>query len=179
MTNDNVVQSEELKSGLAQVGVSRKKEAPAQNEPVTKSEFLEAFKMLMNANATTTKEIIEANTNSIREITSANVATIKIDEKMQTKIKRQQDFISTIRNDFSKGENIVTLVIPKLYAEYQPSFTVCINGCSIKLPADGKPRQVHKAYAAIVMKRLAHLDQKIEAMNESLRDQNYGIVQMV
>lgn len=181
MTNDNVFQSNEIKSGLANVGSGRKKETPANsnNDVVTKSDFLEAIKLIVANNTSITKEAIESNSKSIKELTSANVVSIKIDGKMQNKVRRQQEFISSIRNDFERGTNIVTLSIPRLYAEYQPSFTVCINGCSIKLPADGKPRRVHKSYAAIVLKRLEHLDRKIEAMNESLKDNNYGVVQMV
>lgn len=105
-----------------------------------------------------------------QEITNASVAAIEINRKVQEKARNQINFQRKIIDDLNNKRNCKMYSIPLIYKEYQPSFTVSINGCTIKVPADGQPRLLHNRYIDIIEQRLRHLDQKINAMNNSGRD---------
>lgn len=114
-----------------------------------------------------TKAIIESNkanqTHQVNEEGASNVA-LQINRKINEKSANQRNYAARIASDMQKGINCETIVVPRIYAEYQPSFVVSINGCTIKVPADGKPRVVHKDYAVILRRRINALDKKINFM---------------
>jgi hypothetical protein len=60
--------------------------------------------------------------------------------------------------------------IPTIYKMYMPSLTVTVNGCSIKVPSDGKARLIHNIYIAQIERYLRHLDAKIDAMENKRPD---------
>ena len=99
------------------------------------------------------------------EQANANVISVAINKKVMDKSLKQIEFQNKIIADLNQKKNCKMYAIPKIYAEYQPSFTVSINGCTIKVPADGVPRLVHNRYIDIIEQRLRHLDDKISNMN--------------
>ena len=105
-----------------------------------------------------------------QDITNASVAAIEINRKVQEKARNQINFQRKIADDLNNKRNCRLYSIPLIYKEYQPSITVSINGCTIKVPADGVPRLIHNRYIDIIEQRLRHLDQKINDMNNSGRD---------
>lgn len=94
----------------------------------------------------------------------ATSAALQINKKVQDKAAKQLAFQKRIVADLQANKNCRLYAIPKIYKEYQPSFTVSINGCTIKVPADGVPRKIHNRYIDIIEQRLRHLDEKIESM---------------
>ena len=101
------------------------------------------------------------------EQANANVISVAINKKVMDKSMKQIEFQKKIIADLNRKENCRMYAVPKIYAEYQPSFTVSINGCTIKVPADGQPRLIHNRYIDIIEQRLRHLDNKISNMNSS------------
>lgn len=91
-------------------------------------------------------------------------AAIQINKKVQDKATRQLEFQRRITADLQNKKNCRMYAIPKIYKEYQPSFTVSINGCTIHVPSDGVPRLIHNRYIDIIEQRLRHIDEKISAM---------------
>lgn len=110
---------------------------------------------------------------------SATVAGIKLNDAVNKRAERMRNFAAHIRNEVARGINTEVIVIPKIYFEYQPSFTVAINGCTIKIPADGKPYTIHSSFAAIIKNRMKRLDDKIAEMNEAKRNNSYGVAQII
>lgn len=102
-----------------------------------------------------------------KRYTNANIVNLDINEKIKQKADRQIAFQKRIINDLKAKRNCRMYAIPTIYKEYQPSFTVSINGCTIKVPADGQQRLIHNRYIDIIERRLRHLDKKIEAMNKA------------
>lgn len=92
--------------------------------------------------------------------TAATVA-IEIEKKAQAVGDKQAAFAKRIAED---KDNYVNIMIPQIYAQFEPSMTVSINGCTIKIPADGVTRKVHKVYAAEILSRLRYTDKKIQEM---------------
>lgn len=101
------------------------------------------------------------------ERANANVISVSINKKVMDKSLKQIDFQKKIIADLNAGVNCKMYAIPKIYAEYQPSFVVSINGCTIKVPADGQPRLIHQRYIDIIEQRLRRLDDKISNMNKA------------
>jgi hypothetical protein len=93
-------------------------------------------------------------------------------EKKANKIREDQaKFAEKIIKD---KENLVFLSIPTIYKQFQPSFTVSINGCTIKVPCDGKTYKIHKVYANEIYRRLRHIDEKVQSMraNNNIQEIN-------
>ena len=98
------------------------------------------------------------------DITNASLVQIKLNQKIEEKSKRQMEYANRIIDEMNKGINTIEIAVPKIYAEYQPSFTIAINGCTVKVKADGVPVKLHNDFAVILKKRMKALDDKIEAM---------------
>lgn len=118
-------------------------------------------------------EAIAAKLSSVPQPTQVSNSTsvaFEINKKVQQKASRQASFAARITKDLKEGKNCKMYSVPSIYKMYMPSLTVTINGCSIKVPADGKARLIHNAYIAQIEKYLRHLDQKIEAMENKRPD---------
>lgn len=96
---------------------------------------------------------------------NANEVALKINKKVRDKSIAQENYAQRIAKEISKNENCVTLVVPEIYRRYQPSFTATVNGCTVTIPADGKPRKVHRDFALIIMKRMNKLSKNIANMS--------------
>lgn len=96
---------------------------------------------------------------------NASEATLKINAKVKEKQIRQQSYANRIAQEMKANKNCCTIVIPEIYKKYQPSFTVSINGCTVNIPANGKPYKVHNDFAVILHKRMARLSANVERMN--------------
>ena len=118
-------------------------------------------------------EAIAAKLNSVSQPTQVSNSTsvaFEINKKVQQKASRQASFAARVTKDLKEGKNCKMYSVPSIYKMYMPSLTVTINGCSIKVPADGRSRLIHNAYIAQIEKYLRHLDQKIEAMENKRPD---------
>lgn len=118
-------------------------------------------------------EAIAAKLSSVSQPTQVSNSTsvaFEINKKVQQKASRQASFAARVTKDLKEGKNCKMYSVPSIYKMYMPSLTVTINGCSIKVPADGKARLIHNAYIAQIEKYLRHLDQKIEAMENKRPD---------
>lgn len=100
------------------------------------------------------------------EAAHANVVSVAINKKVFEKSAKQLEFQKKIIADLNSRKNCKMYAIPKIYFEYQPSFVVSINGCTVKVPADGQPRLLHNLYIDIIERRLRRLDDKIANMNK-------------
>lgn len=134
-------------------------------------------------NETTKKDITEIG-KAIGEAIAANLRAptqpdhienrssiaIEINKKVQQKASRQASFAARVTNDLRNGKNCRMYAIPTIYKMYMPSLTVTVNGCSIKVPADGKARLIHNLYITQIEKYLRHLDAKIDAMENHRPD---------
>lgn len=115
-----------------------------------------------------TEALTKSNTNSNNtNIDGASNVALEINKKINEKSTNQRNYAARIASEMSRNINTETIVIPRVYAEYQPSFVVSINGCTIKIPADGKPRLVHSDYAVILRRRMRKLDEKIAHMRSN------------
>lgn len=114
-------------------------------------------------------KLSDININNKVEVTAnpGVTATLELNKKIQDKAAKQIAFQKNISADLNANRNCRMYAIPKIYKEYQPSFVVSINGCTIKVPADVVPRKIHNRYIDIIEQRLRYLDEKIEAMNTS------------
>lgn len=118
-------------------------------------------------------EAIAARLNSVAQpaqVSNSTSVAFEINKKVQQKASRQASFAARVTKDLKEGKNCKMYSVPSIYKMYMPSLTVTINGCSIKVPADGKARLIHNAYIAQIEKYLRHLDQKIEAMENKRPD---------
>ena len=104
------------------------------------------------------------------QVENRSSIAIEINKKVQQRASRQASFAARITKDLKEGKNCRMYSIPTIYKMYMPSLTVTVNGCSIKVPADGKSRLIHNAYIAQIEKYLRHLDQKIDAMENNKPD---------
>lgn len=100
------------------------------------------------------------------DINNASLVEVKLKQKMELKAKRQTDYANRIIDEMNQNINTSVVTVPKVYAEYQPSFTIAINGCTVNVKADGKPVRLHNDFAVILMKRMKALDDKIERMKQ-------------
>ena len=104
------------------------------------------------------------------QVENRSSIAIEINKKVQQRASRQASFAARVTKDLKEGKNCRMYSIPTIYKMYMPSLTVTVNGCSIKVPADGKARLIHNAYIAQIEKYLRHLDQKIDAMENNKPD---------
>lgn len=118
-------------------------------------------------------EAIAAKLNSVSQPTQVSNSTsvaFEINKKVQQKASRQASFAARITRDLKEGKNCRMYSIPTIYKMYMPSLTITVNGCSIKVPADGKARLIHDIYISQIEKYLRHLDKKIDAMENNRPD---------
>ena len=113
-----------------------------------------------------TDAINAATTQKNAETAHANVVSVAINKKVMEKSVKQIEFQKKIIADLNSRKNCKMYAIPRIYFEYQPSFVVSINGCTVKVPADGQPRLLHNLYIDIIERRLRRLDDKIANMNK-------------
>lgn len=113
-----------------------------------------------------TDAINAATTQKNAEAAHANVVSVAINKKVMEKSVKQIEFQKKIIADLNSRKNCKMYAIPRIYFEYQPSFVVSINGCTVKVPADGQPRLLHNLYIDIIERRLRRLDDKIANMNK-------------
>lgn len=105
-----------------------------------------------------------------QQIENRSSIAIEINKKVQQRASRQASFAARITKDLKEGKNCKMYSIPTIYKMYMPSLTVTVNGCSIKVPADGKARLIHNDYIAQIERYLRHLDAKIDAMENKRPD---------
>jgi hypothetical protein len=96
---------------------------------------------------------------------SANDAALKINKKIREKQLEQESYAQKITREMASNINCEIITVPEIYKRYQPTFTACVNGCSVTIPADGKPRKVHRDFALIIHKRMAKLSKNIANMS--------------
>ena len=77
--------------------------------------------------------------NQVSDPTSAASISLQIEKRARNLGDSQADFAKKITED---KDNYVWVTIPTVYKQFRPSLTVSINGCTIKIPADGKSRKV-------------------------------------
>lgn len=104
--------------------------------------------------------------NNINSENASNVA-LEINRKINEKSQKQKDYAHKIANEMNNNKNIVAVSVPSIYKQYQPSFVISINGCTIKIPSDGVTRYIHKDFAIVLNRRLRALDRKIEFMRSN------------
>lgn len=95
---------------------------------------------------------------------NANEATLRINEKVHQQQIRQQNYAARIKHEMDNNINCRMITIPEMFKRWQPSFTVCINGCTVNIPANGKPYKVHNDFAEIIERRMARLSAKVASM---------------
>lgn len=100
------------------------------------------------------------------DINNASLVEIQMKQRIEEKAKRQMEYANRISYEMSQNINTSVVTVPKIYAEYQPSFTIAINGCTVNIKSNGKPRKLHNDFAVILLKRMKALDDKIAKMNE-------------
>ena len=83
-----------------------------------------------------TEALSQANKNVVSDKES-NVVAIEIQRQVNERAARQQNYANRISDEMNKGINCTKFAIPKIYHQYQPSFVITINGCTVKIPADG------------------------------------------
>lgn len=108
----------------------------------------------------------QASANAIAQVVAdkaanANEASFRINDKIRQKQIAQQNYANRIRYEMDHNINCMTITIPEMYKKWQPSFTVSINGCTVNIPADGKPYLVHNDFAVLIMKRMRRLSYKV------------------
>lgn len=135
------------------------------------------------ANETTKKDITEigmaigeaiasklAAPSQPQHVENRSSIAIEINKKVQQRASRQASFAARITKDLKEGKNCRMYSIPTIYKMYMPSLTITVNGCSIKVPSDGKPRLIHNIYIGQIERYLRHLDAKIDAMENNRPD---------
>lgn len=147
----NIMESLELSSKGKQKQVNQETDINAIAAAITKA-------MTDAINMSTQQKAAEA--------ANANVVSVAINKKVMDKSLKQIEFQKKIISDLNQRKNCRMYAVPKIYKEYQPSFVVSINGCTIKVPADGQARLIHNRYIDIIEQRLRRLDDKIENMNK-------------
>ena len=125
----------------------------------------------MAKNDVNTNDIIQAlgqliKNNNVNE-RSVNEVTLELNKRINAKASNQTRYAAKIIDEMKRGINCSMISVPRIYAEYQPSFVISINGCTIKVPADGKPRLLHNDYAIILNRRMRALDNKIAFMRNN------------
>lgn len=115
-----------------------------------------------------TQAINNANTNRDSQQKNASTIAVEINQEIRKRSEAQANFARRIATEMRSNKNTVTVTIPQIYREYQPTFTATLNGCTVSVPADGVPRTLHKDFAVIIIKRLRHLDEKIAAMRKGM-----------
>ena len=118
-------------------------------------------------------EAIAAKLSSVsqpNQVSNSTSVAFEINKKVQQKASRQASFAARVTKDLKEGKNCRMYSIPTIYKMYMPSLTVTVNGCSIKVPADGKSRLIHDIYISQIEKYLRHLDKKIDAMENNKPD---------
>jgi ABC-type Zn2+ transport system substrate-binding protein/surface adhesin len=120
-----------------------------------------------NTNAELAATIASAVAGAIKSNVAENAseATLKINAKVREKQQRQQSYANKIAKEMKENKNCCTIVVPEIYRKYQPSFTVSINGCTVNIPANGKPYKVHNDFAVLLHNRMARLSAKIDRMH--------------
>lgn len=106
---------------------------------------------------------------------NASTIRVKMDIDLNKRRDHQKDYAAKIRNDLQNHVNCRMFAIPTIYKQYQPSFVVTINGCTIHVKTDGKMKLLHNDYIRLIERRMRALDYKVEHANtENTRelDQN-------
>lgn len=101
------------------------------------------------------------------DATNASLVAVQINQKVNIKAQKQMEFANRIAYEMDHNINCSMIAVPKIYYEYQPSFVITLNGCTIKVPADGVQRKIHNEFAVILKKRMRALDDKLEAMRNN------------
>ena len=96
---------------------------------------------------------------------NANEASLRINEKVHELQIKQQNYAARIKYEMDHNINCKTIVIPEMFRKWQPSFTASINGCTINIPANGKPYKVHNDFATIIERRMTRLSNKVANMS--------------
>lgn len=96
---------------------------------------------------------------------NANEASLRINEKVHQLQVKQQSYAARIKSEMDQNINCTTIVIPEMFKKWQPSFTASINGCTINIPANGRPYKVHNDFAVIINRRMKHLSEKVANMS--------------
>lgn len=117
------------------------------------------------------KAIAEELANASRPTSSpkenASSVLIQINKQVQERASRQASYANRIRQEMEKRTNCQMYAIPKIYREYIPKLVVTINGCTISVPCDGRPRLIHNDYVNMIEIRLRKLDEDIDAMGSN------------
>lgn len=125
----------------------------------------------MAKNDLNTNDIIQAlgqliKNNNVNE-RSVNEVTLELNKRINQKASNQTKYAARIIDEMRRGVNCSTISVPRIYHEYQPSFVISINGCTVKIPADGQPRLLHNDYVVILNRRMRAIDNKIAFMRNN------------
>lgn len=96
---------------------------------------------------------------------NANEASLRINDKVHQLQIKQQNYAARIKSEMDQNINCTTIVIPEMFKKWQPSFTASINGCTVNIPANGRPYKVHNDFAVIINRRMERLSKKIADMS--------------
>jgi cell division septum initiation protein DivIVA len=141
------------------------KNTAVENEFVDKDNGVESVPSALEI-ARVVGEAIASKLGNIKQADTTSAASIaaEIDRRAKAVADKQAAWANKIKND---TENYVDVMIPTIYKQFVPSMVVSINGCTVKIPADGKVRKVHKVYASEIENRLRQYDKKIQGMREN------------
>lgn len=125
----------------------------------------------MAKNDLNTNDVIQAlgqliKNNNVNE-RSVNEVTLELNKRINQKASNQTRYAAKIIDEMRRGVNCSMVSVPRIYHEYQPSFVIAINGCTVKVPADGQPRLLHNDYVVILNRRMRAIDNKIAFMRSS------------
>ena len=125
----------------------------------------------MAKNDLNTNDIIQAlgqliKNNNVNE-RSVNEVTLELNKRINQKASNQTKYAARIIDEMRRGVNCSMVSVPRIYHEYQPSFVISINGCTVKIPADGQPRLLHNDYVVILNRRMRAIDNKIAFMRNN------------
>ena len=125
----------------------------------------------MAKNDLNTNDIIQAlgqliKNNNVNE-RSVNEVTLELNKRINQKASNQTRYAARIIDEMRRGVNCSMVSVPRIYHEYQPSFVISINGCTVKIPADGQPRLLHNDYVVILNRRMRAIDNKIAFMRNN------------
>jgi len=125
----------------------------------------------MAKNDVNTNDIIQAlgqliKNNNVNE-RSVNEVTLELNKRINQKASNQTKYAARIIDEMRRGVNCSMVSVPRIYHEYQPSFVISINGCTVKVPADGQPRLLHNDYVVILNRRMRAIDNKIAFMRSN------------
>lgn len=107
-----------------------------------------------------------------------------IDDKFSApRTKLEQDFNRRMQENnhlarIIEHEEKEWFSIPKIYEQYIGSVTACINGQTIKIPADGVKRLIPSRYIAVIMPYVENIDKKVATMHATAADQYGGIAEL-